>query len=225
MPRECRLGFFAGAGQHQLGGKPSVCQIDYETIHLQRVVTAVRITDTLTIDGRLTEPAWNLASPAADFLQRTPRTGEPANERTEVRFLYDDDNLYVGVMCFDSDPALIAIKALKKDFNVNGSDMVQVILDSLHDRRSAFAMAVNPAGGRRDSQYSQNGQSNPNWDGVWDAQVSRSEEGWSVEYVIPFKTLRFSNAPTQEWGLQITRRIPRSTRKVTGLRFRFAIQK
>ncbi len=188
---------------------PPSAQIDYETIHLQRVVTAVRITDPLTIDGRLSDPAWTRASPAADFLQRTPRTGEPANERTEVRFLYDDDNLYVGVMCFDSDPTQIAIKELKRDFNVNGSDMVQVILDSLHDRRSAFAMAVNPAGGRRDSQYSQNGQSNPNWDGVWDATVSRSEEGWSVEYVIPFKTLRFSNAPEQEWGLQITRRIPR----------------
>ena len=198
----------APGGISSVANRPSD-QIDYETIHLQRVVTAVRITETLTIDGRLSDLAWTLASPAADFLQRTPRTGEPANERTEVRFLYDDDNLYVGVMCFDSDPAQIAIKELKKDFNINGTDMVQVILDSLHDRRSAFAMAVNPAGGRRDSQYSQNGQSNPNWDGVWDAKVSTSEEGWSVEYVIPFKTLRFSNAPEQEWGLQITRRIPR----------------
>ncbi len=80
----------APGGISSVANRPSD-QIDYETIHLQRVVTAVRITETLTIDGRLSDLAWTLASPAADFLQRTPRTGEPANERTEVRFLYDDD--------------------------------------------------------------------------------------------------------------------------------------
>ena len=72
--------------------------IDYETAHLSRVLKAVRITGEITLDGRLDEPEWNLASPATDFTQRQPFTGSPSHERTEVRVLYDDDNLYVGVL-------------------------------------------------------------------------------------------------------------------------------
>src|SRR4051812_13724361 len=76
--------------------------IDYEAIRLQRVVTAVRISEPITLDGHLEEPAWALAIPATDFTQYQPFHGQLSTERTEVRFLYDDNNLYVGFNCFDS---------------------------------------------------------------------------------------------------------------------------
>ena len=79
-------------------------QIDHDAIRATRIVTAVRVTEAIAVDGRLSEPAWEQAVPAADFIQKFPNNGAPSTERTEVRFLYDDDNLYVGVICFDSEP-------------------------------------------------------------------------------------------------------------------------
>jgi hypothetical protein len=189
--------------------RPERPVIDFDTAHLSRIVTAVRVTEPITVDGRFDEPAWMLASPAGDFLQRRPRNGEPMTERTEVRFLYDDDNLYIGVFCFDSEPDRILVNSLQKDYPTQESDGVTVLIDSLHDRRSGFTFVTNPAGARRDVQLSNDGQGNANWDGVWDVKTSVNDQGWFAEYVIPFKTLRFSSAPSQEWGLQITRRIPR----------------
>jgi hypothetical protein len=187
----------------------TLTEADFDAIRAGRIVTAIRTAERITVDGRLEEPAWQIAQPATDFLQRVPRTGAPATERTEVRFVYDDETLYVGVKAFDTEPSRQIVKELKEDFDINGTDMVQLILDSLHDRRSGFALSVNPAGARRDSQFSQNGQSNQDWDGVWDAKVSHAEDAWFIEYAIPFRTLRFTEAPSQEWGLQVARRIPR----------------
>jgi hypothetical protein len=130
-------------------------------------------------------------------------------ERTEVRILYDDDNLYIGVFCYDSEPDRIIVNSLQRDYATQESDGVTVLIDSLHDRRSGFTFVTNPAGAKRDVQLSNDGSGNVNWDGVWDVKTSRNEQGWFAEYVIPFKTLRFSNAASQEWGLQVTRRIPR----------------
>ena len=189
--------------------RPARPVIDYDTAHLSRIVTAVRVTEPITIDGRFDEPAWEQAVPAGNFLQRRPRNGEPMTERTEVRFLYDDDNLYIGVYCFDSQPDRILVNSLQKDYPTQESDGVTVLIDSLHDRRSGFTFVTNPAGARRDVQLSNDGAGNVNWDGVWDVKTTVNDQGWFAEYVVPFKTLQFSSAPSQEWGLQITRRIPR----------------
>jgi hypothetical protein len=179
--------------------------IDHEAMRQTRVVTAIRIEESIVLDGRLDEPMWQLAEPATDFRQKRPDNGAPATERTEVRFLYDDNNLYIGVKCFDSEPARMLIKDLREDFEFGQTDLVQVFIDSLHDERSGFTFSVNPAGARRDTQASNNSGTNADWDGAWDAKVSRTEEGWFIEYIIPFKTMRFTKSPIQEWGLNLSR--------------------
>ena len=184
--------------------------IDYETAHLSLILSAVRITETITLDGRLDEPGWNLATPATNFVQRQPRPGEPSHERTEVRVLYDDENLYVGYYCFDSEPGNMIINGLEEDFAFTQSDSVVLDIDSLHDRQSGFEFATNPAGAKYDTQFFNNGAiSNPDWDGVWDVKTSRTGDGWIAEFMIPFKTLRFSESPSQEWGFNVGRRILR----------------
>jgi hypothetical protein len=183
--------------------------IDYDTAHLSRVATAVRITERINIDGVLEEPVWQEAPPVNDFTQQRPRTGQPATERTEVRFLYDDDNLYVGVIAFDSDPEHITVNSIQKDFSGNESDGVTILIDGLHDRRSGFTFVANPAGAKRDVQLANDGNGNVDWDGVWDVKTKTNNEGWVAEYMIPLKTLRFSNASSQTWGLNITRRVAR----------------
>jgi len=167
---------FPQAAVANTAGKTRLAEADYEAERLKRVITAVRIKEKITLDGKLDEPAWKLAVPVSDFIQRIPRTGELSDERTETRALYDDDNLYIAVKAFDSHPALV-VKELKKDFDINGTDLIQVIVDSLHDGRSGFALSVNPAGAKRDNQLSSNNSSNVDWDGVWDAKVTRLEEG------------------------------------------------
>jgi hypothetical protein len=145
---------------------PQAVEIDHDAIRATRIVTAVRITERITLDGRLDEPVWQQVAPADDFFQKLPRNGAPA------RFAYDDDNLYIGVTCFDSDPGKLLIRDLREDFDFGTTDLVQIFLDSVHDRRSGFTFVVNPAGAKRDTQISVNGGGNQDWDGVWDAKVS-----------------------------------------------------
>ena len=199
------------AQQAPSGVNASSTPIDYEAVRLSRIVSAIRISEEIALDGRLEEPAWKLASPAIDFIQNTPRPGEPAQHPTEVRFLYDDTNLYVGVTCFQGPDAPIVVNDLVQDFNFGQSDAINLILDTLHDRRSGFMFMTNPGGARRDGQTSNDGESgNIDWDGVWDVKVSRFEGGWIAEFEIPFKTLRFSGTPSQEWGFNMTRAVRRA---------------
>ena len=153
--------------------------------------------------GRLEEPAWKLATPATDFIQNTPRPGEPARHRTEVRFLYDDTNLYVGVTCFQSDrtPASSSTTCTGLQFRTVRRD--QFILDTLHDRRSGFMFMTNPGGARRDGQISNDGE--PATSTGTACGMSRSAgttDGWIAEFMIPFKTLRFSKLAVAGMGLQ-----------------------
>src|SRR5687767_4996007 len=91
--------------------------IDYETARLERVANAVRISEEINLDGNLNDPAWKLARPATDFIAQSPRPGEPAQEKTEVFFLYDDSNLYVGIYAYHSDLDDIVVNELTEDFN------------------------------------------------------------------------------------------------------------
>ena len=182
--------------------------VDYEAARLERVVTAVRITEQISLDGVLDEASWALANPATDFVQRRPYPGELSVENTEARFLFDEDNLYVGVICYDSDASNIVVNELEEDFGYVSGDIFTVAIDSLHDLQSSFLFTTNPAGAKADFQASP-GVFNTDWDGVWDVQVTRSSEGWIAEFVIPFKTLRFSNATSQAWGINMNRNILR----------------
>ena len=128
--------------------------IDYETAWMDRNVTAVRIDEEITIDGRLDEPAWQLAVPATDFVQWQPSTGELSEERTEVYILYDDENLYFGYVSYDSQPDRMTVNDLREDFTFSGTDSIGIVIDSLDDDRSGFLFGANPAGAKRDSQLS-----------------------------------------------------------------------
>ncbi len=152
------------------------------------------------------------AQPATDFTQggRSPNPGYPASQRTEVRFLYDNDNLYIGAICYEADIANMIVNGLKRDFTSNLGDEIGIIIDSLNDDRSGFFFSTNPAGARRDLQSSNDSQINQNWDGVWDVRVTLGEDRWIAEFVIPFKTLRFSSDASQEWGMNMFRKIRRS---------------
>jgi hypothetical protein len=168
---------------------------------------AQRITEPITIDGRLDEAVWEGAPAVTEFTQIVPNEGEPASQRTEVRFLYDDDAIYVGARLHDTGE--IRGRLGRRDMSMGDSDWLTVIFDSYHDHRTAYGFEVNPAGVRRD-QSRAGGREDSSWDPVWEVATSVDEEGWTVEMRIPFSQLRFSGAPAQTWGLQVERSIARN---------------
>src|SRR5438105_1856495 len=133
----------------------------------QRRLQMVKIHDKITIDGVLDEKAWKTAPVADNFTQQEPNEGVPMTYPTEVKVLYDDVNLYLGVIAHDPDASKAVINDLTKDFRVFDNDIVGIMIDTFRDRKNGYEFIVNPAGARYDSQMSNESDYNSNWDGVW----------------------------------------------------------
>ena len=170
----------------------------------------VRTTESIVIDGVLDEPAWLSAPIAKGFIQNDPAEGEPATHDTEVRVLYDDSAIYFGVFASDDQPDGLIINDLKKDFDTFSSDGFRVIIDTFKDERNGYIFATNPAGAKSDAQMANEGrENNSNWDGIWDVRTRVTESGWYAEVWIPFRTLKFSRADPQTWGINFERKVRR----------------
>jgi len=165
------------------------------------VVGAVRLTAPVTIDGRLDEDVWRSAPAATDFRQSQPDEGKPATQRTEVRFAYDDDAIYIGARMFDTMGAKgVHTRLLRRDaMTENDSDILLLTFDSYHDHVSTYNFWVNPSASKRD------GTGDPTWDPVWETATRIDSLGWTAELRIPLNQLNFSRAIDQTWGLQIIR--------------------
>jgi hypothetical protein len=196
-------------------------------------VEAYRAETAPSIDGRLGEPVWAGASVFSGFVQQQPRENEPSTELTEVRVLYDEGFIYIGVLCFDGEPDRIVVTQSRRDGDLADTDSIQIVLDTYNDDQNAFLFGTNPLGLEYDGQVasegaaggalggvgtgfggggSQRGQLagfNRNWDGDWTVAASITERGWEAEIAIPFKTLRYGNAPDPVWGFNVMRNIRR----------------
>ena len=170
--------------------------------------TAVRV------DGELNDAVWQTVPPITDFRQRDPREGAAPTFPTEARIAYDGTALYVAIQAFDSDPQRIVGIRTRRDED-SPSDWVSVLVDSFHDRRSAFEFAVNPAGVKQDAYWFNDTNNDQSWDAVWDVAVSRSERGWHAEFRIPLSQLRYRPSDTSTFGLAIVRKIGRLNETVT----------
>jgi len=185
-------------------------EINYESARLERRLKAVRTAERVTVDGRLDEPAWSQAPVATGFIQNDPRPDEPASEKTEVRVLYDNENLYIGVYAYDSETGRLIISDLSKDFNKDSGDSLDIVLDTFRDERNGYVFATNPAGAKWDAQMANEGrETNDNWDGVWHVQSRIVADGWIAEIAIPFRTLKFREQDVQTWGINFQRKIRR----------------
>ncbi len=176
-----------------------------------KIITALYVEAPIVIDGNLDEPQWNLAVAGGDFIQNEPRTGEPATEPTEVRLLYDHENLYIGVYCFDSaGKEGVIVTEVKRDYRPFDNDHFSLVLDTFDDNRNGFMFGTNPGGAQREGQVEGDGDSrNFDWDAIWYVKAKITERGWQAEFAIPFKTLRFKNLESQRWGINFARVIRR----------------
>ena len=160
------------------------------------------------IDGRLIDEGWADAQPASGFTQRDPDEGRPASERTEVRFLYDDQALYVAARLFDRDAARIARRLSARDSSTD-ADLLTVYLDPMHDHLTGAVFRVSASNVQQDAVLYNDTWSDGSWDAVWDSQVSIDEGGWTVEMRIPLSQLRFPAADRHTWGVNVERFIQR----------------
>jgi len=171
---------------------------------------ALKTRDPVYVDGYLDEYSWKRAPLITNFIQREPKEGEPATEPTEIRILYDDDYLYIGAFCSDSQPDKLVANEMRRDALLEDNDYLEIFIDASHDHRNAFYFAVNPLGARRDGLIrDEGGNLNWDWDGIWIAKVKRLKRGWSAEIAIPFYTLRFKKGQNQSWGINFGRHIVR----------------
>ncbi|WPB76981.1 DUF5916 domain-containing protein [Archangium violaceum] len=170
---------------------------------------ALRTSEPPRVDGRLDEEAWRQAPVFDRFHQSFPEPGAAPSERTEVRVLYDDGNLYVGVRCFDGQPAAIRAPLGRRD-ELPMSDVVRVMVDSLRDRRSGLVFAVNAGGTLADARITQDTRTDTAWDGIWEGASSVDGLGWSAELRIPLRLLRFPEAGEQRWGFHVRRELART---------------
>ncbi len=168
------------------------------------------------------DPAYFNSKVLNQFWQTTPNEGTSSSENTEVRLLYTEDTLYVGVICFDREPEKIIASEKKRDGILDETDAFQIILDTFNDKQNGFIFGTNPVGLEYDAQVTNEGEIsavarrsgstggfNLNWDASWIVKTSIGNYGWSAEFAIPFKTLRYTSGKNQEWGLNFQRNIRR----------------
>jgi len=130
--------------------------------------------------------------------------------------IYDNDNLYVGVYCFDDDPEKIIAREMKWDGRISSDDNIKLIFDTFNDNRSAYWFGTNPLGAQNDALLTgfEMKDFNEDWDAVWDVACSINEDGWSAEFQFPFSSLRFFDIEKQVWGFNIERGIRRLNEQV-----------
>ncbi len=190
------------------------------------IAQASRTAQQVVLDGNLHDAVWQTAPPLLEFVQHEPFGGEASSERTEIRFLYDNQALYVAAWMYDSDPSAIVQGEGRRDIDLANQDAVILVFDTFHDGQNAFVFGTTPAGIEYDGQVTKEGEGgfgntnrgqqrgsgggfNLNWDGSWEVRTSRDTLGWYAEFRIPFSTLRYPGQSRQEWGLNIARNIRR----------------
>jgi len=174
------------------------------------------------IDGHVDDMSWSTTESFSAFVQQEPNDGEPATERTEIRFLIDRQTLYIGVICFDDDPENILVSQSRRDADLDDTDSIQILLDTFNDGQNAFVFGTNPFGIEYDGQVMSEGQAgqgnrggfNLDWDADWVVRTGMTDRGWEAEFAIPLKTLRYSPGQERTWGINAMRNIRRKNEQV-----------
>ena len=178
--------------------------IDVASIQKERVVTISRTAEKIILDGDLNEPAWKSAKPADNFFNKSPTDIGHTAVRTEVRFAFDDNFIYIGATMYDVKGYVV--QTLKRDQGLFNSDGLGILIDPVNQHTNGFYFAVNPFNAQAEDLVSSSSDERMNfsWDNKWHSSTKKFDDKWVSEIAIPFKTLRYDPAITT-WGLSIVR--------------------
>jgi len=195
------------------------------------VTTAGVVNIEPVIDGRvINDPAWESLPGINTFTQKSPDEGEAVTERTVVKVMYSTNKLYIAAVCYDSNPEKIVITDTRRDAPLNNTDSFMFILDTFQDQQNGYVFGTNAGGIEYDAQVSKGGEGmsisirrqsvgtgdafNINWDAQWEVKTNIGDYGWSAEFAIPFKTLRYATGNEQDWGINFQRVIAHKQEQV-----------
>ncbi|TPW09556.1 MAG: putative membrane associated hydrolase, partial [Acidimicrobiaceae bacterium] len=148
----------------------------------RRVVTAERLkgNERVVLDGVLDEAAWGRATSAGEFTMQDPVLGGTPTERTDIRVVFNQDHLYLGVTNYDSEPDKLLGNTRKRDEFLSADDRFMWTIDTFLNQQTGYFFEMNPAGLMADALMGPGGSNNREWDGIWNARVRQSEIGWVI---------------------------------------------
>lgn len=191
---------------------------------------ATELAEDPKVDGEIiNDPIWQNIPAIMDLVQIKPNYGEAVSERTEVRVAYSNSTFYVAVVCYDKNADRIVVSDSRRDADLNDEDSFLFIIDTYHDRQNGFLFGTNAQGMEYDAQIDNEGKgnfnanrqqggviggTNLNWDATWKVKSQLGDYGWSAEFAIPFRSLRFAPGKDKTWGLNFQRNISKNTETV-----------
>ncbi len=187
-----------------------VTDVYSESHNLQ--IRAYRTYESIEIDGDLNESDWQKADVINKFTQIEPNEGEVSSEPMDVRILYDNNNIYFGFRCYDSDISQLVANERRRDArDIHDNDNVFLLLDTYNDKRSGFFFRANALGAIQDRVITNNGDTlNDDWDAVVACQSKIHDTSWTTELRIPFNQLRFKESDPMKWGINVGRELIRN---------------
>ncbi|MEE9408441.1 MAG: DUF5916 domain-containing protein [Polaribacter sp.] len=187
-----------------------VLKISGQDVSLNKITKRIYITKKLVktpiIDGEINEDAWDVVEWSSDFVEKQPNEGSAPTHQTKFKVMYDAKYLYIAIRALDDNPELIQQRLTRRDGFAG--DRVNVIIDSYHDKRTAFVFTTTAAGVKGEEIVTKNGNNwDASWNPIWYTDANLDDKGWTAEMKIPFSQLRFGNAKEQIWGFNINRTI------------------
>ena len=172
----------------------------------QATVRAIRLDSPIVMDGLLTEAVYTEVSAITGFLQQEPVEGQPATERTEAWVLFDDENIYISARCWQSRMDQVVANEMRRD-EIFRNDNFAIVFDTFHDQRTGVLFRASPIGALMDMEFTEEPTFNIDWNAVWDVRTAYFDGGWTVEFVIPFRSLRYPASVGRSWGINLGRTI------------------
>ncbi|MDZ4870141.1 MAG: carbohydrate binding family 9 domain-containing protein [Alphaproteobacteria bacterium] len=186
---------------------------DFSTYQPSAVATRIDGAQAPVIDGDVSDAVWQRAPAIDEFYQLEPKEGAPGSERTVVRVLYDENNLYFSLHAYDSEPDKVTASIKARDGDISKDDVFRIYLDPYMSRRDGYAFEVNPLGARSDALIENNTSFLPEWNTIWSAKARRVADGWMAEVAIPFRSISYDIA-RGDWGFDLFRLIRRKGERI-----------
>ncbi len=200
---------------------------EYQQQNVRPSFTAPMVPNDPIIDGNvLNDEVWQALAPISELTQIKPIFGAPASEKTEIRVTYSINMFYVAVVCYHTTPQSIVVSDSRRDADLSDDDSFLFIVDTYNDQQNGFLFGTNANGMEYDAQIDNEGKgnfnanrqqggviggTNLNWDASWQVKTEIGEYGWSAEFAIPLRSLRFAKGNNQSWGINFQRNISKTS--------------
>ena len=178
----------------------------------KRIYTTKKLVKVPIIDGKISEDAWDVVPWSSDFVEKEPNEGTAPTFQTKFKVMYDAKHLYIALRALDDHPELIQQRLSRRDGFAG--DRISVVIDSYHDKRTAFVFTTTAAGVKGEEIATGNGENfDESYNPIWYTKANVDDKGWTAEMKIPLSQLRFGNAKEQIWGFNVNRNLFRKNER------------